>query len=382
MHGAYGWVYPIASGSMWPTLRRGEWVFLRWDKRPPERFDIVVFRSAAGEALVKRAWGLPNEAVLVEPTGDVRIGSRFPSGAGRPALVPVFDSTRQPIEAHWNHGSATEDPWRKLASTEGVARKADASRGEVFEVDSRAHPERSDIALLRHHKGVHDDRILPNGEVAYGLTTVNDLALSVDVFVVEGGGELRLELGEQGERLEFGLRLPTASGPARGVLRRRRGELCVEHVSAAFQVPLGQWFTVSMKNVDDVLTAEVGDQPPLVYRYNLNSPHPFDDDKDGYVAPQDEVRLPSIGERAAVGADGALVRFRALELARDIHVSAVGSYGIGREQRLGPDELFVLGDDPTNSTDSRELGPIPVARLIGRPTYVVWPLSAWRRVAR
>ena len=58
------------------------------------------------------------------------------------------------------------------------------------------------------------------------------------------------------------------------------------------------------------------------------------------------------------------------------------AYGVGRELSVGPDEVYVLGDDPTRSRDSRAMGPIPLKRLIGRPTYVVWPLSAWRKVQR
>ncbi len=374
---AVGWVFPVASGSMWPTLHRGEWVFLRWGREVPKRFDIVVFRSESGDALVKRTWGLPNERVLVEPSGDVRIGTELVRGEGRPGRVTVYDSRRLPVEGHWNHGGSAVDPWRKVEGD---------GAGEVWEVDSRAVAPRLAASLLRHHKGVHDDHLAPDGTVVYGKTTVHDLALSVAVFVAAvaeptAAGDvprLRFELVEQGDRIEFSLELPSATGPATGRIGRRRPDGGVEHTKATFDVPVGRWFQVSFSNIDDELVATVDGQPPLTYRYERNTPHRLDLDNDGEV----DAPVESFGERALLGADLAQVRFKDLVLERDIHVPAAGNFAVGRELTLGPDEVFVLGDDPTNSEDSRKLGPISTARIVGHPTFVVWPPSAWRRIGR
>ena len=46
----------------------------------------------------------------------------------------------------------------------------------------------------------------------------------------------------------------------------------------------------------------------------------------------------------------------------------------------GPDEYFVLGDNPANSRDSRAFGPVPADRIIGRVWFRVWPPKAWGRV--
>ena len=48
--------------------------------------------------------------------------------------------------------------------------------------------------------------------------------------------------------------------------------------------------------------------------------------------------------------------------------------------RLGPDEIFVLGDNASESLDSREHGPVPLSAVIGLPLAVVWPPQAWRRL--
>ena len=40
---------------------------------------------------------------------------------------------------------------------------------------------------------------------------------------------------------------------------------------------------------------------------------------------------------------------------------------------LGDDEWFVVGDNANASTDSRTIGPVPRAGIVGRVRYVYWP---------
>ena len=48
-----------------------------------------------------------------------------------------------------------------------------------------------------------------------------------------------------------------------------------------------------------------------------------------------------------------------------------------REWWNGPDEYFVLGDNPAHSTDSRTFGPVSAERIIGRVWLRIWPPKAW-----
>ena len=47
-----------------------------------------------------------------------------------------------------------------------------------------------------------------------------------------------------------------------------------------------------------------------------------------------------------------------------------------REWWNGPDEYFVLGDNPGDSRDSRAFGPVRGDRVIGRVWFRVWPLGS------
>lgn len=44
------------------------------------------------------------------------------------------------------------------------------------------------------------------------------------------------------------------------------------------------------------------------------------------------------------------------------------------------DAYFVVGDNPTNSRDSRDFGPIPHRSIVGKVTKIFWPLSRIRDV--
>ncbi len=43
--------------------------------------------------------------------------------------------------------------------------------------------------------------------------------------------------------------------------------------------------------------------------------------------------------------------------------------------QVGPDELFVLGDNRNNSLDSERWGMLPMSEVIGKATLVYWPLT-------
>ncbi|HEY4690928.1 MAG TPA: signal peptidase I [Anaerolineae bacterium] len=46
-------------------------------------------------------------------------------------------------------------------------------------------------------------------------------------------------------------------------------------------------------------------------------------------------------------------------------------------QTLGPDDYFVMGDNRSNSKDSRNFGPVRRESIVGRAWIIYWPPSDW-----
>lgn len=53
-------------------------------------------------------------------------------------------------------------------------------------------------------------------------------------------------------------------------------------------------------------------------------------------------------------------------------------YGVEKPLKLGPDELFVMGDNRNDSNDSRFWGPLKRDRVIGKANLIFWPVNRVR----
>ena len=65
-----------------------------------------------------------------------------------------------------------------------------------------------------------------------------------------------------------------------------------------------------------------------------------------------------------------------------INPSCAGTTTLGAEgthvtqtEKVPPGDLFVMGDNRCNSSDSRTFGPIPKSTIIGRAFAIIWPLG-------
>ena len=85
---------------------------------------------------------------------------------------------------------------------------------------------------------------------------------------------------------------------------------------------------------------------------------------------------------AALGVRSGTVRFKRLEIHRDVHyyrpeVGAAES-GMSFPFDVPPGEYLMFGDNSPSSKDSRYLGPVPVENFVGRALVVFWPIAPWR----
>lgn len=365
-----GWFYPVVSGSMEPTVMTGEWVFLRYDRRVPDRSSIVAFRDSAGLASIKRAYGLPDERVSIDSSGDVLIDARM-IHAEDPAssLVPLFDSSIQPIEGNWRHGGTELDPWSVLTAGED-------GTGEAWRLDGRLVGRGQDVGLLGLHAQVDDGWLGPEGERRVGDYTVHDAVCECEMRVTEPGGAFRIQLIEEGDKFELLVTTYPGSPEWRIYLLRQNREILArkekyEYLALVDTAPrVGEWTTVRFANVNNRLSVEfAGERIDVDYDRNLPNALAVDD------------RPLSIGERVKVGGgEGIGLEIRNLRVFRDLHIVPRGGFGVQDELILNADEIFVLGDASASSRDSRDGGPISLDDVIGRVEWVVWPLSSFRKL--
>lgn len=346
-----GSVYRIESNSMEPTLHaQGERVFVRYGRgRVPRRFDLIVFTPATDSvAVVKRVAGLPGESLLISG-GDLLIeGKRLAADVPRPEPIPIFDSRLEPIE------QAFAPPSAPLTRP-----------GEGWRLDVRGR--RDELSFSRR---ATDDHFDARSRRVEGQREVNDLRLE-GRFSFQGSGTLTLRLTEEGDGFELEL-VVESNSIARARILRRLGPQAPT-ILAELDWPAGRETRaacdVALENVDNHLIAEI-DGLVLSTDYESNSP----------VVGVLDLGYHHLKPRAALVVAGLELNLERLVVSRDLYYTASGTRGTGSAMALGRDELFLLGDNSSDSRDSRTIGAVPLGEVAGRPLGVVWPLGAIRRL--
>lgn len=77
-------------------------------------------------------------------------------------------------------------------------------------------------------------------------------------------------------------------------------------------------------------------------------------------------------ELAGIGGLGPLMLGR-VRLGRDISYPSTGTWGVKEAFQLADQEFFLIGDNPSESHDSRNYGAVSSDRILGTISYRIWP---------
>lgn len=344
-------LYRVDSPSMEPTLHgsaeEGDWVLVRFGRSDLRRFDLAVLvPEGESEPFVKRVIGLPGEEVALRG-GDVWIdGEVLRSSRGLAVPLVVFDGERDQAEVDWR----LSDLW--TVGPEGWLLEA----SEV--------PEGADAGLAFMRLGLADHLRLESGRRAGGRLHVGDGRLEFEVETLDASFRLRAGLREQGD--EFELVVEPGEGGLAVASLRRESPLGAEELAQAELRWTDSPHAIAFWNADDRLGVEVDGELVLDHAYEANTLHPRDEAQAGISMPTDRVYLGGRGGRA---------RFRGVRVLRDLHYTSRGEHGVGEAVQLGPDEVFLLGDNSRESRDGRDWGPTALSTVVGRPLAILWPPS-------
>lgn len=326
--------YRVAGRSMEPALVEGDWLMV--GDAQPRAGDLVVLREPdSGDLAVKRVAGEPGESVQIVGADVWRDGAlRGRPLAGVEDLVPVLDARGPDLEREFDLGAAgftaVEDRWRLAAGEAQAFLRRPPGAGY----------------WLRGTPVIESQSGLDLGmELEYALLGPQ---AEVHLHLRLGRSSFSARLGEGGSSLTFERREP---GSPPEVQRR---------VALSAARPQGRIFFCL---ADRRVTLRVGDLTVL-------DGEPFEPPAPLLLA--DGPDSIGLAAHAGIGGRGPLEIGR-LRLGRDVLYDPTGTHGGGAGFHLGPDEYFVLGDNPPHSRDSRHYGAVSRDRIVGVVQRRLWP---------
>jgi signal peptidase I len=338
--------------------------------RSPRRWEVAVFRCPVdlSKPYVKRMIGLPGEAVQLVG-GDV-----FANGVLQRKTLPQVRETRVPF---FDLAFAPPITWQQRWLVEPVGDGPKAAAKPVDETILKADGLHLDattgpgVGVTYQHWDLDDkvetpvtDWLAYNGPPRRGRSVfVHDFAFTCDLEVLSGRGSfaLRLADGLDSVRAEF----PVATGKAEGV--RLAANADDPPAQAGFQLEVGKTYKLEFAFADRRGLLALDGVEPLP---PLDLPAPPD------VYP----KRGGVSRPLQLGVKGVAVAVRNVKLWRDVHYRDDGPNGTKAPYQLAADEYFVVGDNSTNSHDSREwrIPGVPERDFIGKPFLIHQPLKAGR----
>jgi signal peptidase I len=326
--------YRVVGRSMEPALVEGDW--LRLARTEPQAGDVVVFREPdSGSLAVKRVAATPGEIVQIVGA-DVWVDGAV---RARPLsdvedLVPMLDAAGSAVQEDFDLAAAGFEP--------------DTDCWRLQEGSAQSFLRRPPLAsyLLRE-------------EPVTQAQEAGELGLEVEYALLAPGSELHLHL--RLGRTTFSAVL--ADGGRRVQLTSRTAETGPEVLHEGILDVAEAHGRFFLSIVDRRLTLILNGRR-LVEGLSYEQPEP--------LLLADGPASIGLRTHAGLGGVGPL-EVRRVRLGRDVLYDPSGTYGGSQGFHLGPDEYFVLGDNPPSSRDSRQYGAVAGDRILGVVRGRIWP---------
>ncbi len=335
--------------------------------QPPRRFELTVLRDPeqSQRLVVKRVAGLPGETVRIAE-GDLWIdGQRWRKSreVRQELAIPVYNSlnkrdTAVPGELYWQ---ADEEGSNWRTDEKGIYCEPRRTAHETGDknilgpldwLTLRRRPRTSENSLP-----LVDNSSGENPHVSHRPREVRDLRLNCHV-TCQGSGSFVVAFDPSG----LGYRAEILPGDSRLKIYKREQLLLdksVAHLSAE-----SSW-DLEVSWVDGV------------WELLLNGKVMLRDEVAEHDLPRSATASPP---RIAFAAQSVAAKIGDLRISRDIvYLAAPAPHEEPSEGicwRLGPDEFFVLGDNPLVSRDSRAWsanGHVTLRDIVGKPLPLTWP---------
>ncbi len=340
------------SANRWPwgDVSRGDRILVNkflYHFQPPGRYEVAVFKfpTRPGENFIKRLIGLPGETIDVQ-NGDIFVAgkiARKPDDVQRSLWRIVHDA--RCVEKDQTAGGRTP-AWRvdgaaKWTRVEGTAWRGDAGTGTgtdgwlVYARDIR------DWNPYNEPGNSGDDHIVGDVRVRFRAKLEGDASAAL----------ARITVDDEAVEVE--------AGGAAGLAVRWRGQEAGLGTSgaAAASIDWSEEHAIALWRADAAIAVEVDGE--VLHRFRLD-----DAPREGGTR-RSEVRI---------GARGGAAVFRDLAVERDAYyLRELRGQRVRFPYPVPPERYFFLGDNSSNSTDSRAWETVPAGHIVGRAFLVFWP---------
>ncbi len=351
--------------SMAPAFADGQWLLVRRDSSPPQRYEAIVMRSSGSEVktVIKRAIAFGGESILIRD-GDALIDGKPMLRSDRQirsTLVPYLRLADLDLRGRGRRRSLVgRNDLEMVLPLKGRCELSAGGDFLKFEAGDDGAVARIPAMSFK------DDHLSPKGRWRPGTEIVQDIVLTLKIYEVDYGGSLELAQILDG-KAAWSLALERRHSGWHLSLRDENGALFYEVLRDHSLENL-----IRVHAIDQTLRLEAaldakGREWSELFRQELSRPS---------SRRESWLRLSVVGAPRLI-----LAR---LEIDRDIHYTSQqtdAAYGVRASFEVPRGQVFVLGDNSPESRDSRHWGALEIAEnVVGRPVFSIWPRERWGRV--